>query len=291
MSEGCIWCFHGSKIRYKNNLLSVITDKENKYRVVDLFTGGSSLATNLPVNWSVTANDIENRVIAFSCELQALLSIYSPEQVEEIIRNHCRSNVSSNKDENGYLNLKERYNQGNRSAMNLFALTMASNSNMIRFNSSGEQTLQHGKRWYSQNSSKKMISYLKRLNERDITFTSKDFKYFSAKDDYDIWIIDPPYRTSKATYSENGQWTLSDEVKLLTLCDILDKEGKKFIYFNQTITQDKVNVIVSNWKDKYKHITLADTTTNCSAQRKNSGKTVEIMVHNFLKERTNENKL
>jgi adenine-specific DNA-methyltransferase len=157
---------------------------------------------------------------------------------------------------------------------------MASNSNMIRFNSKGEQTLKFGKRWYSDTSSAKMLSYLNRLSERDVTFTSKDFRTFKVED-YDIWIIDPPYKTSIATYSENGQWSIQDEVALLTLCDKLDAEGKKFIYFNQTFTQGRCNKVVNSWKDKYKYNVLADTTSNCSAQRKNTGVTTELMVHNF----------
>ena len=278
---GCIWCYHGSKIRYLESALSVIPNQEHPYKILDLFTGGSSVATSLPNSWEVTANDMEVRVIDLSRELKSLLGIYSPTQIEEIVRNHCRSNVDSNKDEEGYLKLKERYNSGDRTPLNLFALTMASNSNMIRFNSSGEQTLQYGKRYYNNNSSNKMLAYLNRLLERKVTFSSEDFRKFSEKDDYDVWLIDPPYKVSKATYSECGQWTIKDEVDLLSQCDRLNAVGKKFIYFNQTFCQDKENIVVNKWKDKYKNIILADTTSNCSAQRKNKGKTVELMIHNF----------
>jgi DNA adenine methylase len=280
-TAGCIWCYHGSKIRYIENILGVIPEHNKDYKIIDLFSGGSSVATNLPPNWRVTANDYESRVVEFSKDLQYLLCRFTPYQVEAIIRNHCRSAVTSNKDESGYLSLKAEYNKGDRTALNLFALTMASNSNMIRFNSSGEQTLQFGKRWYNSSSSKKMLSYLNRLATRYITFQDKDFRYYTHEDDYDIWIIDPPYKTSKATYSENGQWNISEEVALLSMCDKLDKIGKKFIYFNQTFTQDKENEVVNTWKDKYSYVVLADTTTNCSAQRKNVGVTTEIMVHNF----------
>ncbi len=281
VAAGCIWCYHGSKIRYLPQITEALPHNLVGLKVIDLFSGGSSVATSLPSVISVTANDMEDRVIDFSIELQKLLTVYSPEKVEEIVRNHCRVNVSSNKDEAGYLELKTRYNEGDRSPMNLFALTMASNSNMIRFNSSGEQSLQYGKRWYNVNSSKKMLSYLNRIKDRAITFTSKDFTEFTAEDDFDVWIIDPPYKTSNATYSENGQWTLRNEVRLLTLCDKLDKAGKKFIYFNQTYTQGRCNTVVNSWKNKYKHIVLADTTANCSAQRKTVGVTTEIMVTNF----------
>ncbi len=278
---GDIWCYHGSKGRYFNKIEEVLKNEQGYRSVIDLFSGGSSIATSLPVEWSVTANDRESRVIDLSVQLQKLLTVCSPEEVELIIRNHCRINVSSNKDKEGYLTLKDKYNKGDRTALNLFALTMSSNSNMIRFNSSGEQTLQFGNRWYNSNSIKKMISYLERIAERDIEFVSKDFREYSEQYPYDIWIIDPPYRTSKATYSETGQWSMKDEVELLNLCDKLEKEGKKFIYFNQTFTQGTENKVVNYWKDKYTHQILADTTSNCSAQRKNVGKTVEIMVYNF----------
>lgn len=277
---GCIFCYHGSKVRYLDNILSVIPDHEKDYAVLDLFTGGSSVASNLPDNWTVLANDKESRVVEFSQYLQQLLKVMTPLQVEEMIRNHCRVNVTSNKDKEGYDNLKERYNQGDRTPLNLFALTMSSNSNMIRFNKEGEQTLQFGNRWYNNNSRKKMLNYLENLNKKSIKFSCKDYNDFKHES-FDIWIIDPPYRTSKATYSENGQWTLQDEVKLLNMCDELDRNGKNFIYFNQTMTQDVKNEVVDQWKDKYGHIVLKDTTTGCSAQRKNKGQTVEIMVHNF----------
>ena len=279
IAKGDIWNYHGNKKRYLTNILSVLPKSPN-LSFIDLFTGGSSVATSLDPYWIVTANDIESRVVDLSKELQALLSVYSPEGVEEIVRNHCRSRVSGRTDAVGYEALKLEYNNGNRSALNLYALTMASNSNMIRFNPKGGQNLKFGKRYYSDTSSAKMLSYLNRLLERDVTFTSKDFRTFKVTD-YDIWIIDPPYKTSKATYSENGQWSIQDEVALLALCDKINAEGKKFIYFNQTFTQGRCNKVVNSWKDKYKCITLADTTSNCSAQRKITGITTEIMVHNF----------
>ena len=279
---GCIWSYHGSKVRYLTEILSVIPDHEKNYHVLDLFTGGSSVAINLPDNWHVLANDKETRVIEFSRLLQQLLEVLPSNEVEELVRNHCRVNIESRKDEWGYLALKDRYNKGERTPLNLYALTMSSNSNMIRFNSSGEQTLQFGKRFYNDNTKKKMLHYLEQLSKKEIEFSSTDFDEFSPElSTFDIWIIDPPYKTSKATYSENGQWTIKDEVKLLSMCDRLDRQGKKFIYFNQTYTQDKENETVNAWKNKYKHIVLRDTTTGCSAQRKNVGKTEEIMVHNF----------
>ncbi len=70
--NGCVWCYHGNKHRYLDEILSVIPDHDKKYSIVDLFTGGSSVATNLPDSWTVTANDLETRVVAFSEELQLL---------------------------------------------------------------------------------------------------------------------------------------------------------------------------------------------------------------------------
>ena len=282
-SKGCVWAYHGSKIRYLDNILEVIPDKWKEYRVIDLFSGGSSVATNLPDKWIVTANDQEDRVINFSVWLQNMLQFNTPEEVEEIVRNHCRTHISSREDKEGYDLLKQRYNNGDRTPLNLYALTMSSNSNMIRFNKSGAQTLQFGKRYYNENTKKKMLNYLNNLKDKKIDFLSEDYTFFSGvlKDKFDIWVIDPAYRTSKATYSENGQWTLQDEVNIMKLCDDIEQAGKKFIYFNQTFTQDVENKPVNIWKDKYNHLVLKDTTTNCSAQRKNKGKTVELMVHNF----------
>ncbi len=208
------------------------------------------------------------------------MKIYSPLELEEKVRTHCRSFVKDNKDVAGYESLKTLYNDGFRTPLNLFALTMASNSNMIRFGKSGKQNIKFGKRYYNNSSSKKMLNYLERIKERAITFTSKDFKEFSPEDG-DIFIIDPPYRKSKATYSERGQWGLKEEVDLLTMCDNINAAGNKFIYFNQTVTQDVKNIVVSDWSSKYNVVILKDTTTGCSAQRKNVGETVEVMVHNF----------
>lgn len=285
-NKGCILCYSGSKARYLKELYDVLPEERN-LKVLDAFAGGGSLCTNLPEDYIVTANDSEHRVVDIHQELGTLLSYCSAEELETYVKEFCHNWVKNRQDADGYYELKDHYNTGIKGEdsvdpLLLFALTMSSNTNYIRFNKYGEQTLQFGKRFYNSNSSKKMLNYLNRISTRDITWKSKDFRDYNFSD-YDLSFIDPPYAfngKSTATYNEQGKWQLQDLVCLLSKLDKAHAEGSKWVFFNEIITKGKDNPVIQNWVNKYNVKILRDTLSGCSYQR-TKDRSVEVMVTNY----------
>lgn len=290
--KGCVLCYSGSKARYLKELYSVLPE-EKGIKVLDAFAGGGSLCTNLPEDYAVTANDMETHVIDIHRELYNLVDHCLPEEAEGYIKKFCHKYVKDNKDKDGYQKLKDYYNKGVVSMreepsdfivdpLELFALTMSSNTNYIRFNKAGEQTLQFGKRYYNTNSSKKMLNYMERISKRDITWESKDFREYDFTE-YDLVIIDSPYAhngKSTATYNEQAGWQLQDLVDLLTKLDKAHEAGVKWVCFNEAVTKGTDNPIIQNWINKYNVKILKDTTSGCSYQR-TKDRSVEVLITNF----------
>lgn len=283
--KGCILCYHGSKHRYLEEIYNALPS-EKGLKVLDLFAGGGSLITHLPDDYTLIGNDSERRVIDIHKTLQGLLSTYTPYIAEGKVNVFCRTHINSRKDNIGYYNLKKAYNEGrSRDSLSLLALTMGSNSNMIRFNHKGEQNLQFGKRYYNDNSQKKMKAYLSRVAVRDLTWVSEDFRH--AFELYggcsDVTVLDPPYNysgKSTATYNEQGKWVFNDMVDVMQICDTIHKSGKKFITFNESVTKGKPNTVFSTWMNKYNVTELRDTLSGCNYQRKEE-RSLEVMVTNY----------
>ncbi|HFR3830393.1 TPA: DNA adenine methylase, partial [Streptococcus suis] len=101
-------------------------------------------------------------------------------------------------------------------------------NNQIRFNSKGEFNMPTGKRDFNQKMLIKLEKFMKALKQREITFTSLDFREFLNQQHFnecDFIYLDPPYLISTATYNENGGWSETDEKDLLSYLDQLNAKG------------------------------------------------------------------
>lgn len=279
--NGCAFNYSGSKARHMESLYKILPKDEN-LSCLDLFTGGGSLATQLPESWSIIANDIEHRLVEIHKTFQDKLAadLVTPETLTNIVRLNCHHWVDKINKANSeaYLALRKSYNE-NKTPLDLYALVCSSFSNQIRFNSEEEFNLPKGDRYFNPAMEKKLLSYLENVLKRDITFTSKDFREFSFSD-YDIIISDSPYCKSVASYNESGGWGFSDSVQLLSKLDKYADSGGKFVMFEEIYSNGKPNTLVLEWAGKYNVTQLGDNSSNCNYQRR-GGKTQEVMVHNF----------
>ena len=279
-SHGDFMCYSGSKHRYASDIAEVLP-MEDDLLVCDIFAGGGSITTALPKNWRVVGNDKESRIIEIHKDFQGLLEVSSIHEVFDYVRDYCHSQVKDNKDEDGFDLLKKDYNT-NKHPMALYALATSSNSNYIRFNSSGIFNVKFGKRWLNPSLQKKLYNYLDRSSSRDIEWVSKDFRELNFNE-FDLVIVDPPYSyngKSTAVYNEQGGWQLQDLVNLLTKLDKYHAKGGRFIFFNEIVTKGIDNLVIQNWVNKYKVKILKDTLTGCSYQR-TKDRSVEVMTINF----------
>ena len=275
----CYMNYHGSKSRFLP-VVEKLLPKEEGIKCLDVFTGGASLASHLPETWEVTANDIEHRLMAIHNELKfSLKAGHTPESILEDWQMSILANINSSQDEEGYLSLREQYNSCELlQPTTLYTLLCSSFSNQLRWNGSGEFNLPFGKRYFNPNMQRKMLAWLHRVKDRNITFTSEDFMDIDFIE-YDFLLVDSPYLKSVASYTEGGGWSLKNTANLLSKVDEYASRGGKFILFEELISNGKPNTILTNWSKKYKHVSLGDNSKNTNYQRKNDV-TLEVVIYN-----------
>ena len=80
-----------------------------------------------------------------------------------------------------------------------------------------------------------------------------------------------------------GKWDVPKEYALYITIDYIDSNGGSFLLSNVVENNGRTNLILKEWYRRkcYNVIEVPSDFTNCNYQRKNKGKTVEIMVRNY----------
>lgn len=194
----------------------------------------------------------------------------------------------SKTNEEGFRQLREDYNSGNKSWYMFYGLITHAFNNQIRFNKSGGYNMPFGKNRSSFNPTleKRFVEFVDRLSELNIEFSSKDFReYLLTDSEYksnDFVYLDPPYLISVAAYNENGGWTEEDERDLLTGLDKLNEKNVKFALSNVLESKGKSNDILKEWAKSYNTHYLNVNYSNANHQRKNRDKKdIEVLITNY----------
>lgn len=274
--NGCYLNYSGSKWRYMGEI-HYLLPQEQGLRALDLFCGGAGVASHMPIGWDIVANDLEKKLVAIHSFVKN-----SKELLLQIVDGLVKDYGLSNKDQLAFESIKSYYNKEPKYNFllvgYLYLLICHSFSNQIRFNEKGEFNLPFGKRTFNKNMREKLVRFSDRCLQRDVNFTSKDFREFDF-DDYDFLFIDPPYLETTATYNEKGGWGVEEETVLLTK---LENTTAKWMLTNQIISKGKENKLLVDFIERggYNVHILKDTTKNCNYQRK-GGETVEVIVTNY----------
>ena len=193
----------------------------------------------------------------------------------------------------GYLDLREFYNNGNKSWDYFYSLLSASFSNQIRFNEERKFNIPSGvrkdfktpfgQRFFNPSMEKNFRAFANKIKELDIKFMSQNFVDIDL-DMFDSTMfvyLDPPYLISDAHY--NKTWTDEVEILFLQFIDELDKRGCKFALSNVFKNNKKTNYILMEWSNKYNVHYLNNDYSNSSYQRqdKTKNQTVEVLITNY----------
>lgn len=248
----------------------------------DLFAGGCNVGANVKAN-KIVCNDIENVVINL---MNSWNNLASQEALNILKTTINKYNLSKTNDE-GFKNIRQDYNNGDKSWNMFYAMVTNAFNYQIRFNKQGNYNMPFGKNRSSFNPSleSNFIKYIDKLNKTNINFTNNDFSLLDINNlnDNDFIYCDPPYLITCASYNEKDGWNITHEQELLDLLDKLNDKRIRFALSNVLENKGKSNDLLKEWSKKYKVIHLNNTYGNCNyhAKDKSNSSTDEVLIINY----------
>lgn len=268
----------GGKYKLLSQILPLFPKEIDTF--YDLFGGGFNVGINVDAKKHVY-NDILKPVV----ELLWALKKEDRERVLMFIDDYIDQYNLSKTNKEGYLALRERYNETKRNPFMFYTLVAHSFNNQIRFNKKGEFNMPFGMNRSSFNPTlrKRFVEFVDKLHTLDVEFYSKDFREFNTHDFEinDFIYIDTPYLGTVATYNENGGWTEKDERDVHEFLDRLNRKGIKFALSNVFESKGQSNDILKDWAKQYNVHYLDISYGNCNHQRKSKDPDVEVLVTNY----------
>lgn len=250
----------------------------------DIFGGGGNISLNINSE-HVYYNDIVSYIGNMFNEIKGENAEFCLSKVNKIIKEYNLSKTN----EEGFLKLRQDYNNGKKSWEYFYVLTCYSFNYQYRFNNNHDYNSSFGRdrSSFSPQMEERFIEFIHRLNNIDIVFDSKDFRDIDLTDadKNDLVYCDPPYLISIGNYNDGKRgfkgWGVQDELDLLALLDRLDNQGTRFALSNVLEHKGQTNDILKEWSKKYIIHYLNKDYTNCNYQVKNDKKSIEVLITNY----------
>ena len=269
-----------SALNYTGNKFDLLKDiipifpKVSKF--ADIFCG--SLTVGINVNADIVyANDKSKPII----EIYEYFKNHNISKTFNEIKSIISYYELRKTNREGYLQLRNDYNH-NKEPLKLFVLSCYSFNNIIRFNNNSDFNTSFGKDRSKFNSETelKLLNFVRYLQNKNIIFTSKDFREFNYND-IDLVYCDPPYLISSAEY--NSGWGENEDLELMKILDDINQKGKLFALSNVLEHKGLVNENLKKWAYKYNVILLNKNYNNSynHVKNKNNFLTKEVLITNF----------
>ena len=261
--------YTGGKYKLLPQILPLFPQDINSF--VDVFCGGGNVGVNINCQ-QVIFNDIDKNVIGLLklfknvpinkliCDIMNIINEYGLSLVFEHGYEYYNCNSSAglgNYNKQSFFKLREYFNALKRKDKKyytyLYVLIIYAFNNQIRFNSKGEYNLPVGKRDFNGDMQTKLKKFVARLQEKQCSFISRDFRYFSSQrlTPQDFLYADPPYLITCATYNEKEGWNTQKEKCLYKYLDSLNEHHIRFALSNVLSSKGKTNEILKAWLNEH----------------------------------------
>lgn len=254
---------------------------------VDLFCGGCNVGINVPAE-----KTIFNDNLTYLIDLYKTFNLLSENEIINHIENRIKQFNLSLTNKEGYLELRNFYNQ-EKNPLDLFVLVAYSFNHQIRFNNSHEFNNPFGKErsCFNEHMKNNLLTFLKELNSKKSEFSAKNFDEFdfSVLSCNDFVYCDPPYLITTGTYNDGRRgftgWSENQEKKLLQILDNLNSNLVSFALSNVLEHKGKENLILKNWIEENNYFVsylLKDySNSNYHTIDRNKNSTIEVLITNY----------
>ena len=271
----------GGKAKLLPQLIPLFPTEINT--LYDVFTGGGNIIANVSAK-SYKANDLNDFVIGildtfYRKDINNILS-----EIDAIINKYSLSKENAD----GFLRLRSDYNS-NKSPLMLYTLICYSFNYQFRFNNNLDYNTPSGrnKSHFSDKLRERLISFIERLQMRDISFSSQFFDKFLLNQDFkagDFVYLDPPYLITTGNYNDGNRgfkdWTNDEENRLCEVLEHLDKNGVRWALSNVIEHKGKVNQLLLDFSQHYNLHHLNYSYAN-SSHNTNRSSSKEILLTNY----------
>ena len=270
----------GGKFKLLPQILPLFPDSINTF--YDMICGGCNVGVNIKAN-KIVCNDKEQVVINLMNDWKQINSNQALKLLEETIYKYKLSKTN----EEGFKNIRNDYNRGEQSWHMFYAMLTNAFNYQIRFNKNGEYNMPFGRNrsYFNSTLKSRFVKFIDRLNNINIEFLNKDFRYLEPKElnDKDFVYFDPPYLVTCAAYNEKDGWNQQNDIDLMNLCDRLNDNNVKFAISNVFENKGKSNDMLKEWSNKYNVYHLNNTYANCNYHTKDKSKnnTDEVLITNY----------
>lgn len=181
----------------------------------------------------------------------------------------------------GYRKLRECVNKNKKNdPLILYILLIYGFNRMLRFNGGGKFNLPVGNVDFNKNVINALHNYFDFVRDKEIKFTSEDFRKFFNKKAYssnDFVYLDPPYLITASEY--NKLWDVKAESDLLKLIDKLNGRSIKFALSNVTHYNGYKNDLLIEWMKRYNVHKIKSNYISYHDNRKKRIK--EVLITNY----------
>jgi DNA adenine methylase Dam len=274
--------YTGNKFKLLGQIIPLFPSKINRF--VDAFGGSGTVTLNTSAR-QYTYNEFAEYVYKM---FSGLIHGDYDEIIEKI--NATIDEYSLDKtNENGYLKLRDDYNNGRNDWITLYVLCCYAFNSQGRFNGAGKFNMPFGKdRSCFSDVQKENIRRMKNgFDGKYVGCTNLSFDEidYSALGSGDFVYFDPPYYGSTAVYNEKNGWTYAQEKKLAEIADMLDGKGISFAISNNL---KYGNQILDELCERYTAIHLGSKYNNSSYHKKDKeASDDEVLVVNYDISRSN----
>lgn len=262
--------YTGNKQRLLKKLLPLFPPSCNKF--IDACCGGMSVAMSVDYP-NIVANDIESKLIDVYTVLYELGEIEAFAEITNLIDSFDLDKGNTE----GYLELRDYYNQEDDDPLVLLVLMYHSFSNQIRFSDAGDFNMHFGKRTFNPSLQRKLRLFFSFLEHKQPQFSKLHYSALEPASG-DFLYVDPPYLITDATY--NKFWSVKEDQDLM---DWLDKLPCLWGMSNVFHHKGKTNQKLIDWASNYNTHIISDVEyVSGSYHAKNTDKpTVEVYICNY----------
>ncbi len=184
-----------------------------------------------------------------------------------------------------YLEARSYYNslpQKKRDPRLLFTIILYGFQQQIRFNSKHDFNNPVGMRWFNDKILEKLISFSRRIKEKNIEFSEQSYRDLRDRIDKTSFVyFDPPYNLTTGSYNDGKRgfdgWNKELELELFNFADDLTTDEIPFMLSYVIEHKGAINQELLNWVERrgYRIIHLGDILGISGSRRK------EVLIVNY----------